>query len=170
MEFKLKSPKYGEKIVYIDDEDKELVEKYHWNILFVRGSFYVTSHITVKKHKYKTIKLHRLVMGVLGTPKIHIDHKDNDGLNNVKDNLRKATIAQNSRNVGATVNSTTGFKGVFLYTKHRMAGYYAVRIKINDKRVFGGYFKDPIEAAKKYNELAKIHHGEFAFLNPIPNE
>ncbi len=167
-QIKLTSPKYGEKIVSIDKEDFILVSKYHWSISFVRGNWYAIHNYTDKGKRFQ-IKMHRLVMGA-NNPKIHIDHKDHNGLNNCKSNLRKSTILQNSQNVGATVKSTTGFKGVFLYTKHAMAGNYVVRIMSNGKRIFGGYFKDPIEAAKKYNELAQIHHGEFAFLNPIPNQ
>lgn len=32
---------------------------------------------------------------------------------------------------------------------------------------YGGTFKTALEAAKKYNELAKQYHGEFAWLNRV---
>lgn len=38
---------------------------------------------------------------------------------------------------------------------------------INRKTFSGGYFTDPKEAAKKYNELALKYHGEFAVLNQL---
>lgn len=168
MEIKIISPKYGEKVVLIDDEDYALISKYTWSVNYVRGKWYALAYAGQKKGKVITVKMHRLIMDVLKTPKIHIDHKDQNGLNNQKVNLRKATIAENSRNVGPNKRSTTGFKGVSLYTKNTMAGWYVVRVRYYDKNIFGGYFKDPVEAAKKYNEMAIKYHGEFAYQNPIP--
>jgi hypothetical protein len=45
-------------------------------------------------------------------------------------------------------------------------------VAITDKRLKGkgrhiGYFNSPEEAAKAYNDKAKIFHGEFARLNKI---
>jgi len=164
MEYKINSPKYGEKIVLIDDEDYDLIKLYTWRANYVRGKFYAITTICRHKQKPLTIKMHRLILG-LTDPKIFVDHKDQDGLNNKRGNIRIATHAENNRNVKHTKRSVTGYKGVSLYTKDQMAGWYAVVLRKDRKNYFGGYFKDPIEAAKKYDELAKIHHGEFAHLN-----
>lgn len=165
MKLTIYSRKFGGREVLIDDEDYELILKYHWLLSFEGKSVYAVGYVPGDS---KQVRMHRLIMGVLDTPSIHIDHIDRNSLNNQKSNLRRATIAENSRNVGANRTSTTGFKGVFYYTKHAKAGWYAVRIKVKNKAIFGGYFKDPVEAAKKYNELAIKYHGEFAYLNKIP--
>lgn len=167
MQLKLISPKYGEKIVHVDDIDFDLVSKYHWNLLNVRGKFYAVAHYYISRNRWKQIKIHRLIMGVLDTPEIKIDHKDGDGLNNTRDNLRKATIAENTRNAGPNRKNTTGYKGVFMYRTGDMVGRFTATLIVNKKKIHGGYFKTAIEAAKKYNEMAIEHHKEFAYLNPI---
>jgi hypothetical protein len=164
MELILTSPKYGEKTVFIDDEDSELISKYHWNISYVRGNWYVVSHV-----KGKQIKMHRLVMNETD-PLVKIDHKNHCGLDNRKDNLRRASNAENTRNVGPTKNNKTGYKGVYLYKSNSPNMKYCVRIRNNGEKVFGGYFRTTIEAAEKYNELALRYHGEFAYLNTINDE
>lgn len=167
MELLFHSPKYGAKTILIDDEDYELIKPYKWSISCVRGQFYMV-HTYWPGLKSKTIKMHRLIMGVLGTPKIHIDHIDRNSLNNQKLNMRKATIAENSRNVGPNKRSHTGYKGVYLYKyPNKNAGKYTAALRYDGKTFHGGYFKTAKEAAQKYNEMAIKYHGEFAFINEI---
>jgi hypothetical protein len=78
--------------------------------------------------------------------------------------LRIATGAENQRNRGKQKNNTSGYKGVHWNKSH---GQYHARTIHNGKEISGGYFDSPREAAAKYNELAKIYHGEFAFLNNL---
>lgn len=111
MELRLVSPKYGEKIVFIDPEDEKLIINYTWNISYVRGNWYAV-HSYFINGKSAQIKMHRLIMGVTN-PDIKVDHIDHYGLNNVRKNLRLATIGQNNRNVGITKANKTGYKGVF---------------------------------------------------------
>lgn len=91
-----------------------------------------------------------------------IDHKDGNGLNNTELNLRDASNCENNFNVGLTKRNKSGFKGVYKARK----GYVAT-IRKCGKLIHGGTFPDPVSAAKKYNELALIHHGEFAWLNQL---
>lgn len=167
MELTFKSPKYGDKIVLIDDEDYKKVKALNWSITFVRGNWYAI-HSLWRDGKSEQIKMHRFIMSE-SDPKIKVDHINHNGLDNRKSNLRRATTPENTRNTGPTKRNRTGYKGVY----HAPGGKvqkYGARIKVMGKTYFGGYFNCPIEAAKKYNELAKIHHGEFAYLNKIPNE
>lgn len=91
-----------------------------------------------------------------------IDHKDGNGLNNVRSNLRDASSGQNNFNVGITKRNKSGYKGVYGYR-----GKYVACIRKSGKLIHGGSFVTAIDAAKKYNELAIEHHGEFAWLNKI---
>jgi hypothetical protein len=61
-------------------------------------------------------------------------------------------------------DSTSGFKGV-TYCKRN--NKYASVIKLNQKLIWLGYFIDPLDAARAYNEAALKYHGEFANLNKI---
>lgn len=111
--------------------------------------------------------MHRLVMGLHKKRIPFIDHIDRNGLNNQKSNLRICNQSTNQQNTGLNSRNVTGFKGVSLYTIGCNAGKYVVSLKANGKRYHGGYFKDPLMAAKKYNEMAKKIQGEFAFLNKL---
>lgn len=167
MEILIKSP-HGEKTVFFDDEDWPLLKDYIWHIQNDKGNFYCRYYVKVNG-KFISKKMHRVVMGVADTPHPHIDHIDGNGLNNRKLNLRKATIAENSRNVGPTSRNTTGFKGVYQFkAPHKQAGLYTAALRCKDIKYHGGYFKTAVEAAIKYNEMARKYHGEFAYQNPIP--
>lgn len=166
MMIQLFNKRFGTKDVLFDDSDYELISKYKWYLVHEKGNLYVRAYFK-DGEKYKCKRMHRLVMGVDGIDKPHIDHKNGNGLDNRKINLRKATIAENTRNVGINSRNTTGYKGVSFYTVGNHSGEYVVRIRCNGKKYFGGYFKTPIDAAIKYNELAKKYHGEFAYLNKI---
>lgn len=166
MEFNIISPKFGIFIASIDDEDYDVVSKYNWVIEIRRGDRqYAIASIKVGVNKFKHIYLHRLIMGF---PKgLVVDHIDHNGLNNRKNNLRIATHRNNSSNQKVNKANTSGYKGVHYYKGYKK---YSVTIMANGKQIFGGYFLDKTDAAKKYNELAIEYHGEFAYLNKIPNE
>lgn len=165
MEIVVTSPKYGNETACIDDEDYEKVKGYKWVVdVRRRGRKYARASVKISKNKFSYVYLHRLIMGF---PKYLVDHKDGNGLNNTKDNLRIATCQENQRNQRMPSNNTTGYKGVHFYKAYNK---YSVSIRANKKQIFGGYFPTPIEAAKKYNEMAVLYHGEYAKLNKIPNE
>ncbi len=166
MELIIESKKYGRKSVIIDDEDFDLINKYHWCISYVRGAFYCTTAFTIDGKKYQK-KMHRVIMGV-DDPSIHIDHRSIDGLDNRRCNLRVATIAQNTRDVGPNSKNTTGYKGVYMYKEgHKNAGKFTAVLRFNGKKIFGGYFKTAEDAAIKYNEMALKYHEEFGYQNKI---
>lgn len=54
------------------------------------GKFYVMG-----KHKRKTLMLHRVILGL--TDERFVNHKDNDGLNNTRENLEICTPKENTR-------------------------------------------------------------------------
>lgn len=160
----IKSQKFGEKTIFIDDEDFKLVSKYRWYIKKDDNTFYARAFNSKRKGgDGKKMTMHRLLMGFPKFPKC-VDHIDGNGLNNKRSNLRETTQAFNAANSCKPKNNKTGYKGVH-FEKTRKK--YRVRIGVNYKRIDGGFFDTAIEAAKKYNELAKLHFGEFARLNNI---
>jgi hypothetical protein len=159
------SPKYGSHTVLFDDEDLDLIKKYRWSIWrSYNGKFYAF-HSWKREGKEVSIKMHRLIMGVQDNRTPLVDHRDGDTLNNKKENLRMAAHSQNSMNRGKTSKNNCGYKGVSKKTPNR----YQAAITVNGKRYYGGLFEDPIDAAKKYDEMALKYHGEFAYFNfPLP--
>lgn len=93
MELKINSPKYGERIVLIDDEDYERISKYKWHLGYEKNvdNFYILSNPIINK-KQVTLRLHRLIMNA---PKnLFVDHKNGDTTDNRKCNLRLCTRSQ----------------------------------------------------------------------------
>ena len=96
---------------------------------------------------------------ILDLPRgVIVDHKDGDGLNNTKANLRVATPQQNAHNRRLGRNNTSGFKGV-VWEKDRQK--WKARIKLNGKYTTLGRFTTKESAAKAYAEASKRLHGEF---------
>ena len=157
---KIISPKHGEFDVMVDDEDYEHLSSFHWCIHKSKRSFYVVRN-EWSHNKPTRILMHRLI---LKFPKDFVDHIDGNTINNQRSNLRIADIKQSQRNRRKQTNNTTGFKGVHFYKAYKK---YSVHIGHNHKNIFGGYFDNPIDAAKRYNELALKYHGDFASLNQI---
>lgn len=90
------------------------------------------------------------------------DHRNGDGLDNRRVNLRCATRTQNNANSRLRSDNTSGFKGV-LWNRQRRRWY--ARITIDGRQRHLGSFGDPGEAARAYDAAAREVFGEFARLN-----
>jgi len=164
-ELVINSKKNGTHTIFYDDEDHELVSKYKWCIIKDYNKFYARTRIRLLKGKQrqKTFTMHQLL---LGFPTELIDHVNGNGLDNTRKNIRVATNSQNSRNIPPRKDkSTSSYKGVYW---NKIDKKFVSRIYVDKKRISLGMYKDEIEAAKAYNDAAKKHFGEFAYINPIP--
>jgi hypothetical protein len=90
------------------------------------------------------------------------DHKDGNGLNNTRSNLRPCTQGQNNMNQRKRKNATSRFKGV---TWSAADEKWKACITANHVQHHLGYFCDEEEAARAYDKAARSLHGEFARLN-----
>lgn len=154
------------KVALVDDSDFEWLNQWKWYAYKAGNSFYakrVEYYFDGNIRKRKMIKMHRLILG-LKDPKIFVDHRDHDGLNNQRANIRPCNNSENQRNRQSAKGSSSNYLGVYWYKKY---SNWNVKIHINGKQKTLGYFKTEIEAAMAYNEAAKIHHKEFANLNII---
>lgn len=147
--------------VLVDDGDFEELSKWNWTAHFHRsgGGWYSERNAG----NNKTILMHRQIMKVIKG--MIVDHKDRNGLNNQRSNLRIATRSQNNANRRASINSRTSkFLGV-AYEKDRKK--WTARIRKDWKGYRLGSFDTEVEAARAYNAAATIFHGEFANLNKL---
>lgn len=150
------------KVALVDDEDFEKLNKHKW--CAHRGSsdiWYAERGIYIKKtRKVHHVRMHRVITNVKKGK--DVDHKNHNGLDNRKENLRICTRSQNS------INS--------LFKKRHRHDVHGVQLRkdtkkwivIVKKRSFG-CFTDKIEAAHIYDKYAKLIYGEFAVLN-FPEE
>lgn len=149
--------KYGHgRVALIDDADYALVSQYRWYARLINSKLYAyTSSRCSPRGTDRPTGMHELLTGYQLT-----DHKNGDGLDNQRGNLRAATIAQNVRNQGPHANNTSGFKGV-----SRKRDKWVADIKAGDiVRKVGG-FATAEDAARAYDAMAVDLHGEFARLN-----
>jgi hypothetical protein len=142
-------------VTTVDDEDYKRLALYNWYVQNYRNLLYAATTI-----RGKTYPMHRFIMKVSGN-KILVDHRDRNGLNNQKNNLRLCSTSQNSANRRVSKKLHSNYLGVTKCNGSWCAG------SRKDGKYFRKYYKTEIEAAMGYNELATINHGEFANLNVI---
>ena len=148
------------KVALVDDADYEMVSKHSWR-LHKRG--YVVCGVS-KSGKQRTLRLHRVIMGVTD-PKIEVDHINQDKLDNTRKNLRLCTRQNNSFNRGKyKKNASSQYVGVHYRADIKR---WAAAIMYNYKAIYIGVFKQEKDAALAYNKKAKELFGKFACLNQI---
>ena len=159
------SPEYREipltqgKVALVDAEDYEALAQFKW---FAHWSpcaktFYAERWAPNARTEHRMIRMHRQI---LNPPDgVETDHRDGNGLNNKRSNLREATKSQNMHNRMASVNNTSGFKGVSFSKFHQR---WVAYIGFNGNKHHLGYFDTAEEAHVAYVEAAKRMHGEFA--------
>lgn len=147
------------KVALVDDGDYDLLNQWKWLAWRSnrgRGVFYA---LRAARLKGKDIRMHNLILPP--PPGMLVDHRDGDGLNNQRHNLRLATMSQNIA-AAQFRPPASGFRGVYL---HRISGRYNARIKVNQREKSLGYFETAIDAARAYDKAATMAWGEFARLN-----
>src|SRR5580765_6042432 len=94
-------------VALVDDEDWDLVSRYRWH--FVKNRYAQANVRDESTGKKAALRMHKLLMP--GIPLV--EHRDRNGLNNQKNNLRPATQSQNLANTeGFPSVRKARFKGV----------------------------------------------------------
>jgi len=104
--------------------------------------------------------MHRVIMKAARGSQI--DHKNGNGLDNRRSNLRFANVQQNRMNSKKQNRFSSRYKGVHYY-KH--ARQWKAQIRYNGIQLYLGYYRVETDAAKVYDQKAKKLFGEFARLN-----
>jgi len=150
-------------VTVVSPEDSDL-EGFKWFAQPRRNTVYAIRTIRLKEDGSRSTQcLHRVILQrILGRSLARnefVDHRDGDGLNNHRENLRVATHTENMRNQRKSSANTSGYKGVCW---HKHVRKWTVQISVNGKYVYLGYFDDIEDAAAAYRQAADKHHGEFA--------
>lgn len=146
-------------VALVDDADFELVAQYSW-----RARLYGRTHYAEAPTKMHgiltTIRMHSLIMEP-GTG-LEVDHRNHNGLDNRRENLRVCTHRQNCAN-RRYERARPGYRGVY----PSGANWKAV---INrDGRQFNlGHYPCEVMAAVAFDRELLATHGEFAKPNFSP--
>lgn len=149
------------KVAMVDDCDFEWLSNWKWNLLKSPYTYYaVRGEYNDVLKKQKTIRMHRVI---LNAPKgIDVDHRNHNGLNNQRYNIRICTKSQNMANQRYQEGNSSEYKGVCW---HNRGNKWVAYIGHDGKRIHLGSFVDEIDAAKAYDIEAKKLFGEFAYTN-----
>lgn len=152
------------KVALVDDADYDWLNKHKWCAHQDSHTFYAVREIRMAKNKQATERMHRLILGLQPGDKRLTDHKDGNGLNNQRANLRICTTMQNQQSQRNLRVSTSKYKGVFW---RRDTHRWRSQIRLNKKKIYLGCFDSEVDAAKAYDVAATEHYGEFALTNEM---
>lgn len=156
------------KVAFVDDEDFDYINQWKWCTQKHGHTFYAIRSVY---HPKSTIRMHRQILNITGTRQI-ADHKNRNGLDNRKQNIRICTFENNSQNKKKRLDATSIYKGVNLRRKRGRKDKWECRITVSKKDIYLGYFpftrEGEINAAKRYDEFAQKYFGEYAKLNFPP--
>jgi hypothetical protein len=157
------------KYALVDEEDYERLNQFKWQAQkSTKGNLYYATRCILKYKiidgekwfNRRTVRMHNEVMDGL----LNIDHIDNDGLNNTKNNLRHSTISQNMMNRRTNGTKTSKYKGV---NQRGISNQWRAAICFSNKLHNLGTYSSETDAAIAYNIAAVKMHGDFASLNDV---
>ncbi len=153
------------KVALVDDEDYEFLMQWKWYTSAVRCGdlFYAYNRGSFNEDgKRPLIIMHRLILGITDK-KILVDHKNHNGLDNRKGNLRQCSYSQNSTNRRKMPAISSKYLGV-----SKIKNKWRAHFTKNNKQIFLGYFDNEVDAALAYDKAAIETYG--AFANPNFNK
>ncbi len=147
-------------VALVDDEDYESISKHKWCASWNRYSktFYAVRH--TRGQESKCVIMHRQILRA--TKGQEVDHRDHDGLNNQRSNIRLCSRTENMHNLTKHADGSSPFKGVIL---DKRSGCWESKMMCRKKRIWLGCFGNPLLAAMVYDAGARKFYGDFAKTN-----
>lgn len=146
------------RVAFVSEEDAGLASQFSWR-LGGGGNRYAVC-ILSGRETVTTIYLHRLLMGAVDGE--IVDHRDGDGLNCTRENLRVGTMSENNAN-RSTTEAGSGFRNV--YPSQMDKRRWQARVEKNGGVFRGPPRKRPEVAAHDADTLLRALYGEWATLN-----
>lgn len=149
----------GRGVALVDAPDAPVVAEHPWCLMATDGQRYAFTKIG-----RRSTVMHRLI---LDPPRgVYVDHINRDGLDNRRANLRLATASQNAANTRMRCTNTSGYRGI-AFTKG--AWQVVIGRRASGAPGYVGRYPTAEEAARAYDDVARVYFGEFATLN-FPDE
>ena len=139
----------------VDNDMFDYLNQWKWYAHKDRYTYYAQRY-----ERHRTIIMHRVVLKAI---KGQIsDHRNCDGLDNQRHNLRLVTRSQNGQNQRINIKGSSKYKGV---SWHKRDQIWRARIKLYGKFIHLGNYHNETIAAWAYDQMAKNLFGEFARVN-----
>lgn len=148
------------KFALVDDADYVKLSKFKWSARKAPDTFYATRAARVGPGRQKIVRMHQVILRLRDGDLP--DHKDGNGLNNQRHNLRRSDKHTNTFNRRKRTRASSKYKGVGWHTR---LGRWRARIMYSGKSYFLGHFGSAVSAARAYDKAAKRYFGRFAYLN-----
>lgn len=152
------------KFAQVDDADYDDVARYKWCYINSGGCEYATRTLLKDEASRPGERefLHRRIMGLGKGDKRVVDHKDSDGLNCQRANMRVCTQQENLANRRVRRTKIGGLKGA--YTDKRDGSWFSEIVWQGKARYLGRFATSEL-AHEFYCLAADMLHGEFARHN-----
>lgn len=149
-------------VAIIDDCDFDLVAGIKWYALKKKYQSRTDWYAVATKLNGSTssLRMHRLITNAVAGQMV--DHKNGNGLDNRRPNLRICTCSQNNQNRRRLSTKSSQFKGV---RWHKQTSRWESRIMLNKVSIYLGCFTNEHDAAIAYDAAARNYFGEFALTN-----
>jgi hypothetical protein len=149
----------------VDDNDFDFLSQWKW---FAhrknKGTTYYAVRTCREEGVQRTVRMHNAISDrYVKKNYTELDHRDRNGLNNQKSNLRISTHGENMHN---TPNYGNCLKGVRIHkSKYKAIDgkttiyiKYQARITVKKKTISLGYFETEKEAYKAYKKGSEKHY------------
>lgn len=137
----------------IDYEDFDKIKDYCWSN---HDGYLIANGLNGEK----TLRMHRLIMGLEYGDNLKVDHINHNTFDNRRNNLRITTNQENCFNHKAHSNNTSGYSGVG-YRKE--LNKWRARIYVDGKCISLGNYNTKEEAIQKRLEAEKKYYGEYQY-------